>query len=276
MRPFEGLAFLISAMRPNWPAARFSSRAVRKPRGAAASRARAFTSSSGRRIRAAAISSRLYVSIFFSTSAIESLAVRHLDEFFEPVHGLSLVHRSSREGHALLQRSDGTSDNQRAGGIQQGYVAIGIPGAGKNLAQRVCIVRGIAALEFFRRGTPQAYFFRGDLEQAYAAALDGGDLGHACRRHLVESVTVHDPDRFRAQPLEHMRDRLHPIRRKNPDELFFDTGRIGERSEQVEDRARAELHPGGANVTHRSVMIGREHEADARFGNAGCDALGAD
>ena len=59
IKPLDGLAFLISAISANSPPARLASSAATKPRGGAASRARALISAGGTRDFAAAISWRL-------------------------------------------------------------------------------------------------------------------------------------------------------------------------------------------------------------------------
>ena len=52
--------------------------------------------------------------------------------------------------------------------------------------------------------------------------------------------------------------------RKHAEELPLHAGRVGERAEQIEDGARAELDPRRPDMLHRGVMSRREHEADAR------------
>ena len=56
---------------------------------------------------------------------------------------------------------------------------------------------------------------------------------------------------------------LHPFRREHADELALRAGRVRQRPEQVEDRARAELDPGRRDVAGGAVMARRHQKADA-------------
>ena len=76
-------------------------------------------------------------------------------------------------------------------------------------------------------------------------------------------VAVHDPGMLAAEPAQHLRHRLDPFRREHADQLALDAGRVGQRAEQIEDRARAELDPGRADMAHGAVMARRHQEADA-------------
>ena len=61
---------------------------------------------------------------------------------------------------------------------------------------------------------------------------------------------------------------------EHADQLVRRAGRIGERPEDVEDRAHAELLAHRRRVLHRAVVVRREHEADAGLGDALRDLLG--
>src|SRR5262249_58122904 len=73
---------------------------------------------------------------------------------------------------------------------------------------------------------------------------------------------------------EHVRERLDPLAREHADHLPFDPGRIGQRAEQIEYRAGAELDPGWSDILHRWMVGGREHEADAGLADAAADRFG--
>src|SRR5665647_2279402 len=95
---------------------------------------------------------------------------------------------------------------------------------------------------------------RGYLEGADSAVLEGCDEGRAGQGDFIEAVgAMHDPDGFGAEILQHLRQRLHPLPRKYPDHLPFDAGRIGQRSQQIEDRACRQLDAGRADVLHRGM-----------------------
>ena len=71
-----------------------------------------------------------------------------------------------------------------------------------------------------------------------------------------------------AEILQHLGERLDPLAREHADHLALHAGRIGERAEQIEDRAGAEFDPGRADILHRRMMRRREHEADAGLADA--------
>ena len=126
---------------------------------------------------------------------------------------------------------------------------------------------GIAAAQSLRLDARQPGILRRDLERA--------DLCHArAPRHwwcpaVVISSSPSEPcttqTRSRAEIFQHLRHRLDPMPRKHADHLALDAGRVGQRSQQIEDGAGAELDPGRPDVLHRRMMRRREHEADAGF-----------
>ena len=85
---------------------------------------------------------------------------------------------------------------------------------------------------------------------------------------------MHHVGGFAPEIVEHLRQRLDPLLGKDPDHLALDAGRVRQRTEQVEDRARAELDARRPHMLHRGMMRGREHEADAGAGDAAADVIG--
>ena len=129
-------------------------------------------------------------------------------------------------------------------------IDLGSRAPGQHRLERRGIVLGVATLEVFRPGARQADILGRDLECPHLAILQCRDLGDTGRRHLVKAVAVHDPDRFRTQTLEHMGQRFHPLWREDSDELARDAGRVGKRSEQVEDGAGTQFDARRADVAH--------------------------
>ena len=83
-------------------------------------------------------------------------------------------------------------------------------------------------------------------------------------RELVHAVrAVDDPGALAAEIAEHMGEWLDPALGEHADKLAARARGIGERPQQVEDRARAELDPRAGDMAHRAVMPGRHEEADA-------------
>ena len=85
---------------------------------------------------------------------------------------------------------------------------------------------------------------------------------------------MHHPGPFGAEIFKHLRQRLGPLLGEHANHLAAHAGRVGERSEQVEDRAGAELDAGRPDILHRRMMRRREHEADAGLADAVPDLLG--
>ena len=65
------------------------------------------------------------------------------------------------------------------------------------------------------------------------------------------------------------------LRIKNPEHLALDSRRVGERTQDVEDRAKAEFLARADRVPHGGVKDRREQEADARSIDASRHGLGS-
>mmetsp|Transcript_20777 Transcript_20777/g.79644 ORF Transcript_20777/g.79644 Transcript_20777/m.79644 type:complete len:352 (-) Transcript_20777:6929-7984(-) len=74
---------------------------------------------------------------------------------------------------------------------------------------------------------------------------------------------------LRAQALQHAHLDADQVGVEHAHQDVGRTGRIGQRTEDVEDGPHAELAAHRRDVLHRRVMVGREHEADAALGHAG-------
>ena len=165
-----------------------------------------------------------------------------------------------------------SGDHETGRGIQDRDVAERTLGALEHVDQRLRVLLGVAAAQRFRLLAGEADLLGRDLERAHRAFLQRGDEGRPGDRDLVEAVgAVHHPDAFRAEVLQHLRQRLDPLAREHADHLPPHAGGIGQRTEQVEDRAGAELDAGRADILHRRMVRRREHEADAGFLDAAPD-----
>jgi len=104
--------------------------------------------------------------------------------------------------------------------------------------------RDLAVLELaHQRGGAQA-----DLVHAIAAVDHHGVLG--------------------TQALQSAHLDAHQIGMEHAHQDVGRAGRVGERAQDVEDGAHAQLAAHRRHVFHGRVVVGREHEADARLGNA--------
>ena len=71
-----------------------------------------------------------------------------------------------------------------------------------------------------------------------------------------------------AEALQHAGLDADQIGMEHAHHLVLRPGRVGERAQQVEQRAHAQLAPHRRGVLHGAVEVGREHEADADFVDA--------
>ena len=106
-------------------------------------------------------------------------------------------------------------------------------------------------------------------EVADLAVLERDDLRRPRRRDLVETVgAMHRPDPLRSELMQNLRQRLEPHVGKYAEQLARHAGRVGQGTEQVEHRARAEFDAHRRHMPHGGVMRLGEHEAQARLGKA--------
>jgi hypothetical protein len=110
-----------------------------------------------------------------------------------------------------------------------------------------------------------------DLVLGDLVALELAHQGGAAQADLVHAVqAVHHQHVVGAKALHHARLDADQVGVEHPHQGVGGTCRVGERAEDVEDRAHAHLAPHRGDVLHRAVVCRRVHEADA----GGLDALG--
>ena len=89
-------------------------------------------------------------------------------------------------------------------------------------------------------------------------------LGVAGGGDLVQAVgAVGHPGPFGPEIGEGPGQQVGMVGPRYADELPGDPGRVGQRTEQIEDGAHAEVAPGAGRVTHRGMECGREQKRDA-------------
>ena len=114
-----------------------------------------------------------------------------------------------------------------------------------------------------------------DFVLAHLAVLQLADHRRGAERDLVHAVlAVDDEHVLAAEPLQHAHLDADQVGMEHADQLVRRAGRVGERPEDVEDRAHAELLAHRRRVLHRAVVDRREHEADAGLADALRDLLG--
>ncbi len=115
---------------------------------------------------------------------------------------------------------------------------------------------------------------RAHLARAHLAVAGGAGGGD-----LVEAVfPVHHQRMLGAQVAQHLRDGLDQVRRVDPHQLAPRPGWVGERPQDVEHRAQAELSAHRHDLAHRRMEDGAEQEGDAHLveGAAGGRRVGLD
>ena len=77
-----------------------------------------------------------------------------------------------------------------------------------------------------------------------------------------------------AQPLQGAHLNTDQVGVKHAHQNMGRAGRVGQRAQDVEDGAHAELFADGRDVFHGRVVVGREHEADADLLNTAGNGVG--
>ena len=96
-----------------------------------------------------------------------------------------------------------------------------------------------------------------------SSSMTWADHGGAGGRKLVESGAVDDEGLAGAEQGEGIGDELDQPRRVDADDLARGSGGVGERTQQVEDGAHAELLAHGHDGGHGGVVGGRGKEGEA-------------
>src|SRR5690606_4160893 len=108
------------------------------------------------------------------------------------------------------------------------------------------------------------------------AVLEFAHHGGCAQGPFVHAVfAVHDQNVTGAEALKHTHLNADQVGVEDAHELIGSTGGVGERAQNVEDRANAELLAHCGHVFHGAVVGGREHEADAHRFDAFGDLFGA-
>ena len=109
------------------------------------------------------------------------------------------------------------------------------------------VLPGVAALQILGLGPWQASVLRRDLEAADRAAVEFDNRRRPRGGELVGAVAaVDDPDTLGPEIAQDLGHGHRPLGVEHADHLAGGPGRVGERPQQVEDGARAELDPGSA------------------------------
>src|SRR6185295_142119 len=98
------------------------------------------------------------------------------------------------------------------------------------------------------------------------AVLQLADAGSSERGQLVQAVVgMYDPGAFAAQFAQDRCELVGEFRCEDSEELMSGASRVGQRSEEIEDRRDAQRTAGRPDKPHRRMMASRECEADVRL-----------
>ena len=165
-------------------------------------------------------------------------------------------------------------DHQRGARVHQRDIAIGALRAVQDIAQRFRIGLGLAALERRRGRAGEAGRLGREFKGVQRAPFQLHDPGRPGGGDLVEAIeAVGHPNALGAEIAQDFRHRFEPCGGEHADQLALDPGRIGERPEKIEQRARAEFDPRRPHVAHRGMMRRRHHEADPGLMDAAFDGI---
>jgi hypothetical protein len=187
--------------------------------------------------------------------------------------GIAPIDGSRRAGDPVAHRRDRTRYQERRAGIQQHDVARRPRAAGQHALDDPRVPLGVTALQCSSRRFRQPDIGRMEIEGVDRTVAALGDLGVSGRGELVDPVrAVHDPGARRAEQHQRARQQFREFGPRHADDLPPRTGRIGQRSQEVERRPNAQFAPHRTGVTHRRMERRREEKSDSDFGERPFDS----
>ena len=174
-----------------------------------------------------------------------------------------------RQHHAVAQGAAHARRVECRAAVQRHDVRRRFVAAVERRAQQRQTLRRRRGTQIVHRALPQAHVRGRELEGIDPAVLQFHDLRRRMDRQLRPSHRSGRPARVSAPS----RRQTSAIGRchwapKTPRRLAFRASRIGERAEQIEDRADAEFAAHRPGVAHRRMVAGREQKAHADLGDA--------
>src|SRR6185369_8457929 len=288
--PLLGEPFLTSAMTAVQPDRAASRRARSNPRGwSSRSASLALISESGWLAFAAATSPTLWATIVLRMSGVLivslvnqaqvkdlnlTLLVRHRGQPLKLLQGTAGIDRLFRDDDSFLERSRLPCRDKRESGVDQYYVPAGAGFAGKDRFYNNRILFGIPPLQPFHGTEVEAEFFGSKEPDAHSGRCDLGDACSRSQRHLIHAVHAMDDETVLAaklvQDVGELFDQRFSINTHN---LALCSGRIGERTENVEDGTYPYLPSRSDGMFHGTMQGRRKQETDADLRNALLDFL---
>ena len=170
---------------------------------------------------------------------------------------------------------DAAGDVDRRARVEDREVALRAGLAVEDPPRRLGVAVRRAAGQLLRAGTRQPDVLGGHLVGVNLRPVDLHDARCPRRAHLVQTVGAgHYQCLHGTKPRQRSGDRVQERRVRHPDDLPGGAGGVGERAEEVEDRAHGELLAHRDDEPRGAVVRGREHEAEAGLLDAAGDRLG--
>ena len=161
--------------------------------------------------------------------------------------------------------------DEHGGGVEQNDVAARAGNAGEHVIEQRFVGGHIAAGELIDCGAGKAGHLRRDargfeLRFAGLRLLDARDDGLACGGELVNSIGAVDHEGAPgSERRERAADEQNAAGSENANDLSARVGRIGERTNEVEDGAEAERAAQRSESLHGRVIKRREEKDEAGF-----------
>ena len=188
--------------------------------------------------------------------------------------GAPVVDGRLRLAHAGLQRVDPARHVDRRSRVEHGEVALRARLAREDPSRRLGVVRRRTACELLGAGARQPDVLWRDLVGVNLQPVDLHDARCARGTHLVQTVGAGHYQRLAgAQLRQRAGDRVQERGVRHADHLPRCARGVGQRAEEVEDRAYGELLAHGDDEPRRAVMRGGEHEAKTDLVDAPRDGL---
>jgi hypothetical protein len=195
--------------------------------------------------------------------------LRKRDQSFELGAGCARVNGFGGEAHAIEKIGGAACGDESASCIGEHNFAVRAMLAVKQRASQdfvddLGVVCSIAAANGFDGRAAQAEIFGRDGVAAHSAIAQFGDVRFATDGNFVQAIgAVNHQRALHAQFAESLGDELGEACVVHADNLRGCPGGIGQRAEQVEDGADAQLAARGNGVTRGGVHRGGVEEADA-------------
>jgi hypothetical protein len=202
------------------------------------------------------------------------------DEGLEFFAGGAGINGLGGEADAVNEIGGASGGDESGGSIGEDDVAMSAvfaieERAAEDFVNDFSVVLGVAATNRFARRAAESEILGDDRVAANSAVAEFGDVGLAGDGNFVHAVrAVDDEGAADAEFAKRESERLGEFRGGDADELRGGPGGIRERTEEIENRADAEIAARVDGVFHGRVHGGSEKEADADFFDGAADAFG--